>query len=306
MKRPILCIVGPTATGKTALALQISKVIPSVIISADSRQVYLGMDIGTGKDRPDDGTRIELIDQARPNEEWSVAHFLEKTIPLVHTAWNHHLLPIIVGGTGMYIQALGGEYETTSIPQNPQLRAQLNTMTTSQLQGLIQDVDEKKWEQMNASDRGNPRRLVRAIEIAQADVSVKKPKPLPQADFLWIGLHAPLQTLEKRIQERVLARIKQGMEREVRLLIQQYLEWIGFAWSATGYKETRQYIEGKLSKKEWVDLWSLHEYQYAKRQYTWFNKRKHIEWFDIVSIDIGKNVEKRVQSWYDDAYVSAR
>lgn len=307
MRHPILCIVGPTATGKTAIALQISKVIPSLIISADSRQVYIGMDIGTGKDYPSDGTKIHLMDVVQPDEEWSVAHFLDSIVPLIHKAWEHHLLPIVVGGTGMYMQALLGEYETISVPQNTELRSQLNIMSAIELQNLLQKKDKKKWERMNVSDRNNPRRLVRAIEIADAKHEEKKQKqvPFPEADFLWIGLRAPLESLQKKIEERVYARIKQGMENEVRQLIQRYPDWSGNAWSATGYRETKQLLERTLSKQDYIHLWSLREFQYAKRQYTWFNKRKHIEWFDVLDSNVGNNVEKRVQSWYDDAYVTA-
>jgi tRNA dimethylallyltransferase len=158
-----LFIVGSTSTGKTKLALQISKAIPSMLISADSRQVYIGMDIGTGKDKPKDGTPIALLDQVRPNEDWSVAHFEQEAKRLAKKAWSEGKLPIFVGGTGLYLQELVEQYETVSVPQNTQLRALLEKQTTQDLQKMLYTADPDRLSSMNNSDKNNPRRLIRAI-----------------------------------------------------------------------------------------------------------------------------------------------
>ena len=296
-----LFIVGPTATGKTKLALQILKVIPSVVISADSRQVYIGMDIGTGKDLPTDGTKIELLHEVFPNEEWSVSHFQKRAEELAKKAWNSNKLPIFVGGTGLYLQTLVEEYETIDIPQNIELRKILDKQDILTLQRTLESADQERFISMNNSDKNNSRRLVRAIEVADYLRTHKQTTRKSEhifSDVLWIGLSGEFRDLENRIRTRVEVRMNAGMIQEVEYLIKNYPSWNFPAFSATGYAEIRSYLEEKITKEEALTLWTLHELQYAKRQMTWFKKRLNIFWFEANDPHVHARVEKRLRSWY--------
>ena len=296
-----LFIVGPTATGKTKLALQILKVIPSVVISADSRQVYIGMDIGTGKDLPTDGTKIELLHEVFPNEEWSVSHFQKRAEELAKKAWNSNKLPIFVGGTGLYLQTLVEEYETVDIPQNIELRKILDKQDILTLQRTLESADQERFISMNNSDKNNSRRLVRAIEVADYLRTHKQTTRKSEhifSDVLWIGLSGEFRDLENRIRTRVEVRMNAGMIQEVEYLIKNYPSWNFPAFSATGYAEIRSYLEEKITKEEALTLWTLHELQYAKRQMTWFKKRLNIFWFEANDPHVHARVEKRLRSWY--------
>ncbi len=296
-----LFIVGPTATGKTKLALQILKVIPSVIISADSRQVYQGMDIGTGKDTPTDGTKIELLNEVFPNEEWSVSHFQKRAEELAKKAWNTNKLPIFVGGTGLYLQTLVEEYETVDIPQNLELRKVLDKQDMLTLQKTLESADQERFLSMNNSDKNNGRRLVRAIEVAdylRTHKQTQRRQTHMFSDVLWIGLTGELRDIEYRIRVRVEDRMNAGMIQEVQQLIKNYPSWNFPAFSATGYAEIRSYLEGRTTKEEAIHLWMLHELQYAKRQMTWFKKRLNMYWFEANDPHVHARVEKRLRSWY--------
>lgn len=303
MNHPLTCIVGQTATGKTDLAIHLSPHIPSVLISADSRQVYKGMDIGTGKDIPSNGIVMHLQNEVFPNEEWSVSHFVHAAEPLITNAWDTKKLPIIIGGTGMYCDALLGKYESIHIHQNPSLRKELEQLTTPQLQTKLQLMKPERFNHMNNSDRNNPRRLVRAIEVA-SEVSTPLPAIVRERNVCWIGLTLPLEILEKRIEDRVKNRLAHGMIEETSALIEKYSDWTKPAFSATGYQEVRAFIEKKISKEQCVKNWTLHELQYAKRQLTWFKKNPKIQWFDALDHELHNKVENIVQSWYDTYYAT--
>lgn len=294
----ILFILGPTSSGKTSLALHLHHKISSMLFSADSRQVYKGMDIGTGKDIPLDGTHIDGVSLINPDEEWSVSHFEKTVTSWIKHVWASKKLPIIVGGTGLYLRSLLDPFSTIHVPQNPLLRQELEQKPISQLYEILAKHDVKKLNAMNASDRNNPRRLIRAIEIAKAGHRGQK---LPTFSFSpkIIGLNISNDLLEKRIGERVRARFKQGMVAETELLIKRYQDWTLPAFSATGYKEVRMFLEKKITQHKCIELWTLHETQYAKRQMTWFKKMKLVEWYDVESPTVYLDIENNVKNWYD-------
>ena len=304
MIKPLIFIVGQTATGKTSLAVQLSHVLPSTLLSADSRQVYKGMDIGTGKDLPSNGTLVQLQNEVFPNEDWSVSHYVQAATPIIQHTWDEKKVPIIVGGTGMYCDALLGKYESIHIHQNPSLRKELEQLTTPQLQQKLQEIKPDRFEHMNNSDRNNPRRLIRAIEVAIEKAEPPQQTIVRERNTFWIGLNVPLETLEKRITQRVQDRFAHGMIEETTALIEKYSDWSKPAFSATGYQEVRAYIEKKISKEQCLQNWILHELQYAKRQFTWFKKNPNIQWFDALDHELRKKVENAVQSWYDRLYAT--
>ena len=287
------------------------------------------MDIGTGKDLPKDavlelqnidgfpepltsyrtqGTRIWLIDQVNPDQEWSLAHFIQASQAIMKHLWKTNTLPIIVGGTGLYVQSMTSSYETASIPQNQNLRKKLEHKTASELQTLLQEYDVKKYDSMNHSDQNNPRRLIRAIEVAEyLQNDTLKDTPEEHISIYWIGLKKSWDLLEKDIRARVASRLTQGMSDEVGKLMHTYKDWSLPAFSSLGYRETRDFLEGKITKKELIETWALHELQYAKRQMVWFKKRPDIHWFSINPGEgerIRSDVEKLVSDWYDETYAT--
>lgn len=278
MKAKLLIICGTTATGKTEFAVAMAKKFNGELISADSRQVYRGMDIGTGKDKDKIDVPVHLIDVVDPDEEFSVSHWLKFAGKAIEDIVRRKKLPIVVGGTGLYIQALIHPPETIDIPPNAVLREQLKHASVNELQQMI---DPSVLQLMNNSDRQNPRRLIRKVEIAKAKKSESVEKQ--EFDYLAIGLTAPLPILFERIDARVDARLKQGMKEEVSQLVREYGRNIP-SMSALGYRS--------------LSTWKQDEHSYAKRQLTWFKKQKDIEWFDITDPSMKARMTDRIASWY--------
>lgn len=258
----ILVICGPTATGKTALAASLAKKFDGELISADSRQVYRGMDISTGKDRPD--VPIWLYDVVDPDEAFSVSHWVKLAQGAVSDIHNRNKLPIVVGGTGLYIHALLAPFETMHIPPDTKLREKLKYVSVQELQTMV------SRNGMNNSDWNNPRRLIRKIEIAR---NKRHPISKPHWDVLQICLTAPLAILDERIDKRLEERNAAGLDKEVVMLRKKY--------------------KVNLPAMSAIDL---NEHAYARRQLTWFKKQKDIYWFTI-PYDI-LEIEKLVSSWY--------
>lgn len=318
----LLIICGPTATGKTALGLKIAKQFNGEIISADSRQVYKGMDIGTGKDLPKNvkwqnsnvkwsgkkvgfhtvnDTKMWGYDVVKPHESFNVSHYIEITRNILGSVWNRGKLPIVVGGTGLYIDSLLNPPETATVKPNRLLRKKLVNYPINKLQHILEELNPTRFNQMNSSDQNNPRRLVRAIEIARAGKTKinnhQKIKPL-QAETLWIGLTLPRATLNQQIKQRVGERLSQGMEKEVESLTRLYPDWKYPALSATGYQEVRAHLSRKMTKQEAAKTWVMREQQYARRQITWFKKNPNIYWLPADSPALEKTVVEMVKNWY--------
>ncbi len=296
--KKLLIICGPTATGKTELALRLSRLLGGVLISADSRQVYRGMDIGTGKDADRVG-RILGYDLVHPKEKFSVAQYLTFAKKAIRTAWSKRKLPILVGGTGLYIKSVLDGIETAGVAQNKTLREHLGKKSVEELYDILASDDPLKAANMNLSDKKNPRRLIRAIEIAVSG-KVKKTgltKPI-EADALTVGLTAPKNILESRIAQRVEKRIDQGIEREIEALLKKGVSWEDQSMYSLGYRQFKEHFEGEKSIDEVVREWTREEQKYAKRQLTWFKKGSRVNWFDVTDKDFSKKVENLAQNWY--------
>lgn len=270
----LLIITGPTATGKTTLGLDLAGKFNGEILSADSRQVYKYMDIGTGKDTKHFQWGIDLVE---PDKPFSVSDWVNYANKILEDVWKREKLPIIVGGTGHYIKELLRPSGTLHIPPNDELRAKLLNCSTVELQSKLQEVDINKWQTMNSSDQNNPRRLVRAIEV----VGKKENFLTNNFDSLIIGLTAPFEYLYQRIDQRVDDRIKMGVEPErVRLKKYNLPKTIGY--------------NGESDQE-----WKFAEHAYARRQLTYLhNQLKNISWVDITSENWHQNVEQIVGRWY--------
>ena len=318
MKHAALAIVGPTATGKTALALHVAKKYKGGLISMDSRQVFMGMNIGTGKDIPTNAqpiskslasgkiaqgylintTELWLVDQVTPDDDWSVSQHVNLAREIAEELIGQGMLPILVGGTGLYIRSFFNPPASMDQKPNEALRVKLGSLSVEQLQSELTKLDPTKLEHMNDSDQANPRRLVRAIELAS---DIERPaialEPF-EGKKLTIGLNIDLPTLEQHIQSRVHKRMLQGMCTEVQTLLQTYHQDLP-AMSATGYKEVIELLNKNIDQNEAERRWTTRELQYAKRQLTWFKKEKNIIWFNSTNPDLIPEVEKLVDSWYD-------
>ncbi len=306
----LLIICGPTACGKTSLGVKLAKQFNGEIISADSRQVYQDMDIVTGKDR-ESYAHIPVwgLDLVRPDEQFSAAHWLKFAQKATKDIWSRKKLPIVVGGTGFWIKALLEPVDSMGIPPDPKLRQQLEKSTLKQLQARLKIVNKNRWEKMNKSDKNNPRRLIRAIEIS---------KKLPAQgwstlggkikNYLIIGLKAENKFLYQRIDQRVDERMKQGAQKEVSDLLKKGYSWDLPSMTSLGYREWRAYFhpedgqpladEAKKNKDKVMTAWKYSEHAYVRRQLTFFKKMENINWFDIRQPSWQKDVVKLVKTWY--------
>jgi len=324
--RKLLTICGPTATGKTALGIRLAKRFAGEIISADSRQVYRGMDIGTGKDLPAkakfqvsnselkklglgyylfDQIPVWLLDVVRPDQEFSVAQYVKLARLVIADLWRRGKLPILVGGTGFYLQAVIDGLGSLGIEPDWELRKKLSRWGVEQLREKLRRLDPARLQGMNESDRQNPRRLIRAIEIG---LRKKKGKvdhqdhglKLKRSEILLIGLKAPTQELYQRIDRRVKERVRQGIEKEIQKLLNAGYTWSSSVLGTTiGYQEWRPFFEGQASREEVIKRWQFAEHAYARRQMTWFKRDPRINWFEITQTGFEKEIVKKIKAWYD-------
>lgn len=305
MNNPLIIVCGPTATGKTEFALKLAKERNGELVSADSRQIYKYLDIGTGKDLPPDtkyqirntelgiidvnystgyylikNTPLWLYDVITPDQRFSAAEYAKIAREVVKDIWSRGKLPIVVGGTGFYIQALIDGIDTEGIPPNGELREKLGNLETKKLQELLQEKNFERWDKMNNSDRNNPRRLIRALEVSELQPhtigDMRKQSITDNIQF--IGLSIPREELFKKIDARVKQRVDQGIVQEIEHVLKKGYDWNSPGLQTIGYEEWQPHFEGKISKNEVIERWKLNEHNYARRQETWFKKDKRIRW----------------------------
>lgn len=318
----ILIICGPTATGKTKLAISLAKKFNGEIVSADSRQIYKGLDVLTGKDLPAEkkfqiadikpqykgkiyslpvyivnGVRIWMYDVIGIGEEFSAAHFSALSRVVISDIISRGKLPIVVGGTGFYLSALTQKITTIDIPPNTSLRQKLSSYSIEELQKKLKSLDPGKWLIMNDSDRANPRRLIRAIEVADwMKINPHKSKQSPEYQAFWIGLRASLPAIKNKITRRVNARLQNGAIEEVAAL--GGLSGNSLVLTSLGVAAIRRFLTGNLSKEALIKEWESQEFKYAKRQMTWFHKQLNIHWYDISHEGYVMDITKDVKAWY--------
>ena len=297
--KKLLVIVGPTAVGKTDLAAKLAKKFDGILISADSRQVYRGLDIGTGKDRPE-GVEIRGYDLTGPKDEFSVYNFVKFATKEINNIVAQGKLPILVGGTGLYIKGVLWGIKTLGVPKNKNLRNILADYTPNDLYNKLAQLDPIKSANMNSSDKKNPRRLLRAIEIAQYRLTkniIDIPNT-PAYDKLIIGLKLPIAMLSKKIKKRVQKRVVLGLENEIKSLLDDGVSWEDQSMQSIGYKQWKEYFEHKRSRQEVIDKWARDEIKYAKRQMLWWNKENDVNWFDVSHETWLNSVDKLSEKWY--------
>lgn len=279
-KQKVVVIVGPTASGKTALAIELAKRFDGEVISADSRQVYRGLDIGTEKVTKEemDGVPHHLIDIVEPTETYSAADFKRDAKGVIADIARRGRLPIVAGGTFFYVDALLGTAPLPEVPPDPELRAELEQQTTAALFGALQQLDPNRAATIEPH---NKRRLVRALEIVRTLGRVPRPGPSHEDyDALLLGIRVPKDELRTRIRARGASAIERGLVTETESLLEngvprERLEEIGLE-----YPLALQYIDGNLSEAELLQKIEEKNWQYAKRQLTWLARMEHIHWID--------------------------
>lgn len=287
MKRiKIISVVGPTASGKTALSIEIAKKYNGEIISADSMQIYRGMDIATAKPTKEEmqGIVHHLIDNVNPEDEYSVAQYVKDARNAILDIDSRGKTPILVGGTGLYVNSLLDNVQFSESPIDEELRQKLNSLSTEELLPILYDVDSESYEKLSIEK--NHKRIVRALEIyyqtgKPKSVVDKEAKSVPSPyDAIKIGLNAnDRQFLYDRINTRVDLMIDMGLLDEAKKFLSKNLS--STASKAIGYKEFIPYFNGESSLEECKNLLKMETRRYAKRQITWFKRDKEIYWFSI-------------------------
>ncbi|HAN18589.1 MAG: tRNA (adenosine(37)-N6)-dimethylallyltransferase MiaA [Bacteroidetes bacterium GWC2_33_15] len=285
-KYNLVTVLGPTAGGKTSLAAHLALALNGEIISADSRQVYRGMDIGTGKDIADytiNGTQIpfHLIDIVDTGVKYNVYEYQKDFIPVFKDIESRKKLPVLCGGSGMYIEAVLKGYKLINVPVNITLRDELNLKSDEELIQIL-----KLFKQLhNTSDIDTRKRMIRAIEIEK--YYIKNPEidnNFPQINSLIIGVKSDRNTQRQRITQRLKQRLNEGMIDEVKVLLSKGIQPDDLIYYGLEYKFLTQYILGELTFDEMFKKLETAIHQFAKRQMTWFRKMERsgfvIHWID--------------------------
>jgi tRNA dimethylallyltransferase len=267
----LLVVLGPTASGKTHLAVQAARRLNGEIISADSRQVYRGLDIGSGKDLDEYGaTPYHLIDVVDPGYEFSLFDFAHGFSQAFSKICERNHLPILAGGTGLYLDAILRGYELVAVSENQTLRQQLEPLT---LDALRERLQELRSDQHNTSDLNDRSRLIRAIEIAEAEKQADaRPLILPPLTPLIFGLKWPRQVLRQRISKRLRERLDHGLIEEVANLHKAGVSWETLDYYGLEYRFVAQHLQGQLNRNDLFQKLNSAIHQFAKRQETWFRR----------------------------------
>jgi tRNA dimethylallyltransferase len=288
----ILVIVGPTASGKTALAVALAKAFGGEIVSADSRLLYKGMDIGTAKPtaRERRGVRHHLIDIVRPDETLTLSEYKARALRAIGGILKRGRLPVLIGGTGLYVQAIVDNFEIPGVPPDHRFRLKAQKRTP---EAVLRQL-EKRDPEYAARIGTNLRYAIRALEVMRATgktVTELQKRGEPLFDALQIGLSLPKDVLVGRIARRVSRMKRAGLAAEVKRLAKKY-SWDLPAMSGIGYRELRPYLETHGSLKQALEEVRIHTRKYAKRQMTWFKRDKRIVW-----LSAGNGAKMMVKNW---------
>ena len=288
-KKPLIILSGPTAAGKTELSISLAKAVGGEIISADSMQVYKGMDIGTAKISPDEmqGVPHYLIDEMDPNEEFNVYEFQKRASQYIRKIHERQKIPLIVGGTGFYIQSVLYDIQFTETQTDQKYREELEEIAEEQGPQILHDmlfkIDPESAQQIHAH---NIKRVIRALEFYhQTQIPISQHNTQQRARgsayrYAYFVLNRDRNVIYDRINRRVDQMISQGLEQEVRGLLQQGVSPSGLSMQGLGYKEFAAYLNGQQSFEETVRLIKQNTRHFAKRQLTWFRREKDVIWMN--------------------------
>lgn len=302
----LISVLGPTATGKTSFALTLAQQALKMnfsgvdIISADSRQVYQGLEVLSGADIPagfkkksenldkkqfpffeNEKISIHGVSILKFDDDWSVAHFKNFAIEIINNSFKENRLPIIVGGTALYHDHIFNRDSSLYVEPNKEVREKASSMTVTDIQEWLKKLDSSKLASMNNSDINNKRRLVRAIEILLGKPEKKKILNLPKnVNNLKICLSLGLEEIYQKIKDRVVERLKNNVVSEVKNLNMICQNKNFPSCTSLGVSDINSFINQEIDEETCIKNWALHEFQYAKRQLVWLKKEQQIVWLD--------------------------
>jgi tRNA dimethylallyltransferase len=291
----IIVVCGPTAAGKSSLAIALAERLNTVILSADSRQVYQDFNIGTAKPSLEEQAIIPhyLIDICDPTETLTVAEYQSYTYDLIDKLAGEKPL-LLVGGTGLYIKAVVRGLQFPRVAPQPALRSQLMNLGQSQCYAMLQQVDPQAVKKIHAQDQVRTLRALEVYYVTGLPMSEQQGENPPNYQVCQIGLRGDRPVLNARINQRTQMMIEMGLVDEVKFLIEKYGVDLPLL-NTLGYGEIKQYLAGVVNLDEAIDLISLHTRQFAKRQMTWFQAVNDIQWFDVGEINLLDQVWECVQ-----------
>jgi tRNA dimethylallyltransferase len=292
----LIVICGATATGKSGLAVALAQRLDTIILSADSRQVYREFDIGTAKPTLEQQEQVlhYLIDVCDPRETLTVAQYQAEAQKLISTV----PFPILVGGTGLYIKAITKGLKIPRVAPQPELRSQLAQLGQPQLYTMLQQVDPDGAVKINPKDSVRTLRALEVFYVTGVPISAQQGENPPNYPILQIGLECDRDLLTQRIKQRTEEMIAADWVAEVKTLIDRYgcdlplLETLG-------YREIKRYLQGKFTLEEAIEETVLRTKQFAKRQSTWFRSESAIEWFEATDPNLEQNVWRRVEEFVE-------
>ena len=304
-----ITILGPTASGKTPVAAQLAVCIGGEIISADSRQVYRRMDIGTGKDLADyivDNHQVpyHLIDICEPGTKYNLFEYQQDFLSVFQTIRSRGAVPIICGGTGLYIEAVLKGYKLSPVPQNPDLRKSLEGKSLAELTDMLTNLKASNGSNMhNTTDVDSCQRAIRAIEIETYNMEHPVPRrELPPIDSVIIGIDIDRDLRREKITRRLKARIDSGMVEEVQALLDEGIPADDLIYYGLEYKFLTEYLIGRLSYAEMITRLEIAIHQFAKRQMTWFRGMERrgfkINWISA-TLPMEEKIERIIQLWQE-------
>ena len=308
MNKPkVIVICGPTASGKTGLSIELAKKMDGEIISSDSMQIYQDMNIGTAKPTIEEmeGIKHYLLDFVPPNQKYSVAQFKKDAVQAIETILQKGKVPIIVGGTGLYIDALTKNIEypkiETDMNYRHELELEMKKEGLTKLYERAKQIDEQAMQTISQNDQ---KRIMRVLEIYHQTGKTKtqlekesRMKPIPY-HYLVFAIQMDRAMLYERINIRVDKMIKDGLIEEVENLLKKYQEF-PTAMQGLGYKEVATYLKGECTKEEMIEKLKMETRRYAKRQLTWFRKDKEIQWIDGLK-DRDENIEFIIKQYQEN------
>jgi tRNA dimethylallyltransferase len=292
----LIVICGATASGKSGLALEISQRLDSVIISADSRQIYREFDLGTAKPTEAEQQLVPhyQIDICDPTEVLTLAEYQQQTQGLI--TQHQSRIPLLVGGTGLYLDSITKGLKIPRVSPQPKLRSQLTALGQSQIHSWLTQIDPIAAQKIHPHDQYRTLRALEVFYVTGEPISAQQGENPPTYPILQLGLDCDVEALDQRIASRVQQMIELGLIQEVEDLCHKYGQDLPLL-STLGYAEIKQYLAGDLNLEKAIALTVTHTRQFAKRQRTWFNKNQQIVWFDNTSLDLTEKVWGLVQEF---------
>ncbi len=278
-KNKVIAVVGATASGKTAYAVELAKQVNGEIISADSRLVYKGLDIGTAKPTIDERAGIphHMIDIVEPEVDYSVGVYAQTAGNIINDIISRAKTPIIAGGTGLYFRILLENYDLPKISPDYELRKELSQLEFDELYEMLLKLDSEAAKLVVQNDKRRAIRFIEIVKLTGMPVSEARGTKEPEYEVEWIGLNHPRAELYERINKRVDLMLEQGLVDETRKLLKEHGR-ISNIINTIGYREITSYLDGELTLNEAADKLKQNTRNYAKRQLTWFRKNPDIKW----------------------------